>query len=188
MYNFKSVPLRTRVLIERQNIKYYTSKCQRVCDDVFTHHPCTRLSYKYWVSCCRAVAKSTQQFGHVMQIFSYFDPEKNQYVHKMTNSLQWLKIKFTCMAWPNCWAVYASELKACSNEANIMQHCMMLDEILSKFKIKPTFSDMVFKRGQHVASNNVGWCWTNMLASFEQALKFIYPVYLLKLFHGCLFT
>ena len=32
---------------------------------------------------------------------------------------------------------------------------MMLDEILSKFKIKPTSSNMVFKRGQHVASNNI---------------------------------
>ena len=42
----------------------------------------------------------------------------------------------------------------------------MLHEILSKFK-----SNMVFKRGQHVASNNVGWCWTNMLASFEQAFR-----------------
>ena len=49
------------------------------------------------------------------------------------------------------------------------QCCMMLDEILIKLKIKPTSSNMVFKRGQHVASNNVGWCWTNKLASFEQA-------------------
>ena len=51
--------------------------------------------------------------------------------------------------------------KACSNEANIMQHCwqqccMMLDGILSKFKIKLTPSNMVFKQGQHVASKNVG--------------------------------
>ena len=30
---------------------------------------------------------------------------------------------------------------------------------------------MVFKRGQHVASNNVGWRWTNMLASFEHAFR-----------------
>ena len=47
----------------------------------------------------------------------------------------------------------------------------MLDEILSKFKIKPTSSNMVSKRGQHVASNNVGWCWTNTLVSFERALR-----------------
>ena len=30
---------------------------------------------------------------------------------------------------------------------------------------------MVFERGQHVAFKNVGGCWTNMLASFEQALR-----------------
>ena len=28
---------------------------------------------------------------------------------------------------------------------------------------------MVIKRAQHVAFNNVGWCWSNMLTSFEQA-------------------
>ena len=50
----------------------------------------------------------------------------------------------------------------------------MLHEILSKFKIKPTSSNMVFKRGQHVASNSVGWCWTNMLASFEQAFTIMF--------------
>ena len=39
---------------------------------------------------------------------------------------------------------------------------MMLDEILSKFKIKPTSSNMVFKRGLQCCM---------MLASFEQAFR-----------------
>ena len=43
-----------------------------------------------------------------------------------------------------------------TNSKVVQQCCMMLDETLSKFKIKRTFSNMVFKRGQDVASKNVG--------------------------------
>ena len=55
-------------------------------------------------------------------------------------------------------------IKACSNEANIVQHywannvAQCWTKFLSKFKIKPTSSNIVFKRGQHVTypTNNVG--------------------------------
>ena len=34
-----------------------------------------------------------------------------------------------------------------------------------------TIPNMVFKRTQHVGHNNVGWCWSNMLHPFKQALS-----------------
>ena len=44
-------------------------------------------------------------------------------------------------------------------------------KILSKFKSKPTTSNAMLRRGQNVVSDNGRWCWTNVLASFQQALK-----------------
>ena len=71
-----------------------------------------------------------------------------------------------------------NRIRACSNEANTVQHfcsdnvARCWTKILSRFKLKSTSSYMVFKRGQHVISSNVGWCWTNMLAiSFNRPLS-----------------
>jgi hypothetical protein len=55
-------------------------------------------------------------------------------------------------------------LKVCSNEANIVQQddaknvAQCWTKISGKFKLKPTSSiiNIVFKRGQHVASNTAG--------------------------------
>ena len=53
--------------------------------------------------------------------------------------------------------VFKGLFKRSQHHATLLtQQCyMILDEILSEFKIRPTSSNMVFKRGQHVASNNV---------------------------------
>ena len=51
---------------------------------------------------------------------------------------------------------------------------------LNKIKLDPTssnimqqLSNMVFIRTQHVGHNNVGWCWSNMLHPFKQALMIV---------------
>ncbi len=58
-----------------------------------------------------------------------------------------------------------------------MQHCWPKSvarcwtKILSKFKLKPTSSNIVFKRGQHVAPTMLDDVGPTKLASFEQALR-----------------
>ena len=47
-------------------------------------------------------------------------------------------------------------------------------EDLNSSQHLPILSNMVLERGQHIVSDNVGGCWTNMLASFAQASR---PVY-----------
>jgi hypothetical protein len=57
----------------------------------------------------------------------------------------------SAFAWASAWAMVLDEnFKQVCTQANIIQHSF-------------------HKRGPHVAFNNVGLCWTNKLASFEQA-------------------
>ena len=46
--------------------------------------------------------------------------------------------------------------KRSQDHATLLGQQCCRTKILSKFKLKPTSSNIVFKRGQHVASNNVG--------------------------------
>ena len=59
-------------------------------------------------------------------------------------------------------------VKACSNEANIVQQCWT--KVLRRFRLKPTLSNII-QRGVQTTPT----CWTNISASFEQALSQHHP-------------
>ena len=81
-----------------------------------------------------------------------------------------------------CWMKILTMCKLKLTSSNIIQHHPTLSNIIQHypniiqhypniFQDYPTSSNIVFKWRQHVVSNNVGCCCSNMLASFEQALS-----------------
>ncbi len=66
------------------------------------------------------------------------------------------------------------KVKACSNETDIIQHCWANNvarcwaKILSKFKLKPTSFNIVFKRGQHHTTLLGEQCCTMLGENFKQ--------------------
>ena len=75
-----------------------------------------------------------------------------------------------------CWMKILSKLKTCSNEASIVQQCWannvarcwmrILGKTLNSSQRCPT---QCSNAGSMLhASDNVGWCWANMFASFKR--------------------